>query len=99
MKYTLVGVDGNAFSVMAYCTSAMKDAYRLNKSDEFNLDAQKAYTKRATSGDYNNLLCESMEIINLVNSEFGSDEEGFECAECGEIGNNPNYCEHCEYDR
>ena len=27
-EYTLVGVDGNAWSVMAYVTRAMKDAYK-----------------------------------------------------------------------
>lgn len=58
--YTLVGVDGNAFSIMGYVMSAMKRA-RLEKND---IDA---YIKDATSSDYNHLLVVSCEMVDRVN--------------------------------
>ncbi len=66
-KYSLVGVDGNSFSVMGYVTSAMKDVFRQTKNAKFNPDAQSAYTKKAMSGDYSNLLAVSMDMINEIN--------------------------------
>ena len=59
-KYSLVGVDGNAYAVMAYVTHAMKECKKSN--DEID-----DYHKRATSGDYDNLLCVSMEILEELN--------------------------------
>jgi hypothetical protein len=71
--YTLVGVDGNAFSVMGYVRSAMKRA-KMTKED---IDA---YTKDATSSDYNHLLVVSCEMIDKVNellglTDYDEDEE------------------------
>jgi len=61
-KYTLVGVDGNAFAVMGYVRRAMRECGRSKEEiDE--------YTKRATSSDYNNLLCVSMGVISELNEE------------------------------
>lgn len=62
--YTLVGVDGNAFSVMGYVRSAMKRAHMSNMDIE-------AYTKDATSSDYNHLLVVSCEMIDRVNDILG----------------------------
>ncbi len=45
----LIGLDGNAFSILGRCRSAMKRA-RLPES-EIN-----EFTKEATSSDYNHLL-------------------------------------------
>jgi hypothetical protein len=46
----LVGEDGNAFSILARVTRAMKRAH----IDKNEIDT---FIKEATSGDYDNLLC------------------------------------------
>lgn len=60
MKYDLVGVDGNAFAVMGYVLRVMKEC---NMSKEEQSD----YQTKAMSGDYNNLLAVSVEMIDLCN--------------------------------
>ena len=65
--YTLVGVDGNAFSIMSYVRSAMKSA----KMTSQDIDA---YTKDAKSSDYNHLLVVSCEMIDKVNEVLGLNE-------------------------
>lgn len=59
-KYCLVGVDGNAFAVMGYVCKAMRET-------GFTKDEITAYQNEAMSGDYNNLLCVSMEYIDKCN--------------------------------
>ncbi len=59
--YSLVGVDGNAFSVMGYTSKALR---RTNHSD---LIAQ--MHEEAMSGDYDNLLCVCMKYIDIANGE------------------------------
>lgn len=67
--FNLVSIDGNAFSVMAYVVSAMRKA-GYNPSDI------QEYQKKATSGDYDMLLCLSMEMIDNCNEKLGlTDEE------------------------
>lgn len=58
--YSLVGIDGNAFSVMAYVRNAMK-------KEGHSKESVKQYIENATSGDYDNLLVESMRVINNLN--------------------------------
>lgn len=61
-KYDLVGVDGNAFSVMGYVRRAMiESGFSREEIDE--------YIKDATSGDYNNLLCVSVDMIDKCNEK------------------------------
>lgn len=60
-KYTLVGVDGNAFAVMGYVKNAMRRS-------GFSKEEINAYLKRSTSSDYNNLLAESARIIDDCNN-------------------------------
>lgn len=67
MKYDLVGIDGNAFSVMGYVVSAMREC-------GFNKEEQNEYQKRAMSGDYDNLLCESVQMIDKCNEIAGGAE-------------------------
>lgn len=69
--FTLVGVDGNAFSVMGYTARALKTAGLGDKSHEM--------TEKATSGDYNNLLCVCMEYIDMANNKLR--EDGYELDE------------------
>lgn len=59
-KYNLVGVDGNAFSVMGYVAKAMRNE---GKSRE-QIDA---YYADAKSGDYNHLLSVSFQMIDELN--------------------------------
>lgn len=61
-KYNLVGINGNAFSIMGYVTKAMRKEGKLE--EEIN-----AYREEAMSSDYNNLLCESMDIIDELNNK------------------------------
>lgn len=66
-KYSLVGIDGNAFSVMGYVSNAMKEAYRATKKPEFDKAAQNEYLAIATSSDYDHLLSISISQLNKVN--------------------------------
>lgn len=59
-KYNLVGIDGNAFSVIGYVTKAMKEQHLTTQ--EIN-----NYTKDAMSSDYGHLLTVSVEMIDKCN--------------------------------
>lgn len=67
-KYTLVGVDGNAYSVMGYTSRALKREGLGNLSEEM--------TQKATSGDYQNLLRVCMEYVDKANE--AAYENGYE---------------------
>ena len=81
--YTLVGIDGNAWSVMSYVKRAMEHAYKEASTPdedgqvdevamaEFGKEAQAAYGEDAQSSDYNHLLCVSMDMIDRVNEFLG----------------------------
>jgi len=62
-KYELMGIDGNAFSIMGYVSGAMRSE---GKSQE-EIDA---YITEAKSGNYDNLLCVSMDMIDELNKEL-----------------------------
>lgn len=66
--FSLVGVDGNAFSVMAYTSNAMKAA-------GYTQDEIREYKQLAMSGDYDQLLVLSMEWVDKCNEVLGLDEE------------------------
>ncbi len=59
-KYTLVGVDGNAYRIMGYVKNAMREC-------GFSADEISAYTKDAMSSDYSNLVFVSMDMIDKCN--------------------------------
>lgn len=67
MKYTLVGVDGNAYAIMAYTSKALK---REGLSDKVN----EMYAE-ATSGDYHNLIRVCMKYVDMANEKAGDTEE------------------------
>lgn len=58
--FTLVGVDGNAFSVMYYTKNAMRAA-------GMSAAERDVYQSMAMSGDYNNLICISCDMIDKAN--------------------------------
>lgn len=62
-KYSLVGINGNALSVVAYTKNAMREC-GISRTEI------KAYTDRALRGDYNTVLSESMEVLDRLNKEF-----------------------------
>ena len=67
-KYTLVGVDGNAFAIIGYTQKAMRKAGYTK--EEIN----QLYNE-ATSGDYSNLICVCDEYLDRVNERLGFTDE------------------------
>jgi hypothetical protein len=65
----LVGEDGNAFAIMGRVRSALKKAGQGSMVDEF--------TKKATSGDYSNLLCTAMDYVDEESDEENNDGDYF----------------------
>lgn len=62
-KYDLVGIDGNAFSVIAYVERAMRHEKKSHQEIQ-------DYRKDAMSSDYNHLLCVSVAMIDELNGNF-----------------------------
>lgn len=54
----ILGVNGNAFNILAICTSEMRK-HKLPKSE---IDT---FFKEATSGSYDDLLCTVMKWFNV----------------------------------
>lgn len=65
--YSLIGIDGNAFSVMGYTMKAMRQCGYSN-------DAIQCYREDAMSGDYDNLLALSCTMIDNCNVLSGFDQ-------------------------
>ena len=64
-KYDLVGIDGNAFSVMGYVARAMRNEGKTkNEIDAYYADAK--------SGDYNHLLSVSFDMVEKLNGGVGA---------------------------
>lgn len=63
MKYDLVGVDGNAFSIMAYVCKAMRKT-------GFSATEIEAYKKDAMSSDYIYLIAVSDEMCDKCNERL-----------------------------
>lgn len=61
-EYSLIGIDGNAYVVMAYVAKAM----RTEGKTEVEVNS---YLERAKSGDYDNLLQVSMEMCEELNNK------------------------------
>jgi hypothetical protein len=60
-KYTIVGVDSNAFSVMGYVSRAMRDEGKTQEEVE-------AYRKGAMGGSYSELIVFSEEVCEALNA-------------------------------
>ncbi len=65
--YSLIGIDGNAFSVIGYVINAMKQC-------GYSRDAINMYKTDALSEDYNNLLSLSLQMIDNCNILSGYDD-------------------------
>lgn len=68
VRVQLVGMDGNAFSILGRVTAAMRKAGVKN-------DDVSAYTQEATSGDYDNLLRVTMQTVTVTDSTDDDDED------------------------
>ena len=66
-RYDLVGVDGNAFSIMGYTANALKETGHRNLVPQMR--------EEAMSGDYNNLLCVCIKYIDIANDSCDADED------------------------
>jgi len=61
--YSIIGIDGNAYAIMAYVTSAMRAEGKSNAEiDKYLIDAK--------SGDYSKLISVSVDMINELNKEI-----------------------------
>lgn len=58
----LTGQDGNAFAIMGRVSRALRQAGKGDLVDE--------YLGKATSGDYNHLLAESMAVLDKAEIEW-----------------------------
>ena len=63
-KFDLVGVDGNAFSIMAYVKTVMREAGFSNKE-------RSEYVEDCMRGDYDRLLILSEDMIDRCNDALG----------------------------
>lgn len=61
--YSLIGVDGNAFSIMGYTATAMKNT-------GFTRDEISQMYSEAMSSDYDNLLVVCGNYIDMVNDRI-----------------------------
>ena len=63
----LVGQDGNAYFILARAHKALREGGRSDLWEEFY--------KKATSSDYNNLLCTCMDYFVVDADEEDEDDE------------------------
>lgn len=66
-KYSLVGVDGNAFSVMGFTARALRREGLGDLVDKMR--------EEAMSGDYDNLLAVCQGYIDLANERAEENDE------------------------
>ena len=70
-RYTLVGCDGNAFSIMGYVCRAFDESGRLFKRPAIITDANKKnYQMLAMSGNYDELLALSIQTLEDINEDL-----------------------------
>ena len=67
-KYSLVGVDGNVYSIIGYTQKAMRKEHKSHSEIE-------AYTKKVNMAkDYYDVISISDEQIQKLNEKYESDE-------------------------
>lgn len=62
-EFSLVGIDGNAWAIMAYVNKAMRKCGIQPRE-------RNAYMSDARSGDYDHLLSVSSDMIDKLNREY-----------------------------
>lgn len=68
-KYTLIGVDGNAYALMGYTSNALKETGHK--------DLVPKMFAEATAGDYNNLICVCDKYVDIANEGLEDDEDDY----------------------
>lgn len=68
---TLVGIDGNAFNIMAYVSENMR---RM----KFTKQERDKYVEEATSSDYDRLIQVSIKYTDLINDRIDAYNEEHE---------------------
>lgn len=66
-KFSLVGINGNAFSIVGYVRRCMKQV-------GFDYSEIEKYTINALSQDYNYVLVTSMNMIDRCNELYEQDD-------------------------
>lgn len=75
-KYDIVGIDGNAYSIMGYVSTAMAQECEAMGWDAAALKKEKdAYLNDAMSGDYNHLVAVSADMVDRVNKAISGGSE------------------------
>lgn len=75
-KYNLVGIDGNAYSIMGYVSTAMALECEAMGWDAAALKKEKdAYLADAMSGDYNHLVAVSADMVDRINKAISGGSE------------------------
>ena len=89
--FTLVGVDGNAFSIMSYTINAMKQA-------GFSNSEISAYQHDCMSNDYDSLIAKSMGMIDECNEILDLDDYNDDDYNCDDDDYNDDYdCDDDNY--
>lgn len=70
--YSLVGVGGNAFAIIGYIT-------RIMRRNHLPKERINDYVNKAMSGDYDNVIQQSLEIVDELNAlnPDADDEEDY----------------------
>lgn len=67
-KYDIVGINGNAYCIMGYVSTAMAQECEAMGWDSAALKKEKdAYLNDAMSGDYNHLVAVSADMVDRIN--------------------------------
>lgn len=76
-RFSLEGVDGNAFAVMGYTRNCMRSCCRdareagdMPNTTKFGALAQDTYIKKAMSGSYDELVALSCEVVEECNKYY-----------------------------
>lgn len=70
-KYDIGGINGNAYCIMGYVTTAMSQEPELMGWSRDDLKkAKDDYLAEATSSDYNHLVKVSREMIDRINNSI-----------------------------
>lgn len=75
--YSLVGIDGNAFSIMGFVIGVMrKERITMDwlDNDQFKKETD-MYMAEATSGSYDNMLAVSARMIERINEKIGGQDD------------------------
>jgi hypothetical protein len=87
----LVGIDGNAFSIIGACVRAARKA-KMPAEDIAMIQ------KEMTSGSYDHLLATAMKYFAVEGEEDEEEDDENYCEDCGSEIDSPGQCEDCEND-